>query len=204
MTETALIIATALALILMLVTFSFVTVHFRLLRRGEDDRITLTVAWLRYLRYTVEVPLVDLLVQDTGPEIRLQTAASGRPEAVADSASREIRISLASLWDSHQRYKRYTFALRYLVRWTRISRFCWYSEIGTGEAHHTGLLTGIVWALKSTLTTGLFARTVLSEKPDLAVFPDYQQPRLNTFLDCIFKIRIGHIMIVALKAVRRK
>lgn len=189
MTETLLIIAIVLVLILILVLFSFVTVHFRLLRRGEDDRITLTVACLRYLRYTVEVPLVDL---------------SSRPEAVADSASREIRISLASLWDSRQRYKRYTFVLRYLVRRTRINRFCWHSEIGTGEAHHTGLLTGIVWALKSTLTTGLFARTVLLGKPDLAVFPDYQQPRLNTFLDCIFKIRIGHIMIAALKAVWRK
>lgn len=204
MTETALIVAIVLTLALMLILVSFVTVHFRLLRRGEDDRITFTITWFRYIHYTVEVLLVDLLVEDTGPGIRLQTAASSRPEAVADSASREIRISLASLWDSRQRYKRYTFVLRYLVRRTRINRFCWHSEIGTGEAHHTGLLTGIVWALKSTLTTGLFARTVLLGKPDLAVFPDYQQPRLNTFLDCIFKIRIGHIMIAALKAVWRK
>jgi|GEM_PF-1522325 hypothetical protein len=197
---TAALVITATVLALVLVFLSSVTVHFRLLRRGEDDRITFTVAWLKYLRYSVDVPLVDLLVRTTGPEIRLKTAF-GRPETVSFNIPQEIRASVSFLLEFYRRYGRYAFALWYLAGRTRIRRFRWYSEIGLGEAHRTGLATGIAWALKSSLVTGLFAHTVPLSKPDLAVRPNYQEHRLNTFLDCIFQIRVGDFMVAVLKAI---
>lgn len=195
-----LVVSAVVVLALLLVPLSSVTVHFRLQRRGEDDRITFTVAWLKYIRYSVDVPLVDLMVRAKKSEIRLK-AAAGPPETVSRSVAEETRVPVAFLWDSYHKFRHYTFVLWYLAGRTRISRFRWHSEIGVGEAHHTGLAAGLAWSLKSALVTGLYAYTVPLGKPDLAVRPNYRQSRLNTLLDCVFEIRIGHLVFAGLKAI---
>jgi hypothetical protein len=197
---TGALLVTALVLISVLVLLSSVTVHVRLLQRGEDDRITLTVAWLKILRYSLDIPLVDLLVRPSGSGIRLQTAF-GFLDGVGDRPPRETRISIPFLRKAYRRYGRYAFALWYLVRRTRIRRFRWHSEIGVGEAHHTGMAAGLAWTVKSTLVTGLFAHTVPLAKPDLAVRPNYREERFNTFLDCVVQIRIVHFIIAGLKTI---
>ncbi len=198
---TTIIVAGAIALVLVLVFLSRIKVHLQLSRRGEDDRISVVVAWLKHLRYKLDVPLVDLLVR-SHPAVRFKTK-TGLPQTIPGGEPEEKMVSFDHLFDVYKKYGDYTFALFYLAGRTRISRFCWYTEIGTGEVHHTGLVTGLAWSAKSALVTGLFAFSAPGTKPELAVFPNYEQRRFHTCLDCIFDVRIGHIMMTGIKAIWR-
>lgn len=201
---TAVLVMVVVVIITPLLLFSSLKVHLRLSRRGEDDRITLTVAWLKYVRYCFDVPFVDLLAWPVQPGIKLKTA-SGYPEQVSENQPPKSKVLyLDQLLAAHRKYGRYTFVLAYLFRRTKIRRFRWHSEIGTGNAYQTGLATGMAWTLKSTLVQGLFAYTVPLAKPELVVFPNYQQHRLYTLLDCLIEIRLGHLLMAGLKAVKGK
>lgn len=198
---TTIILAGAVVLVLALVPLSRVRVHLNFSRQGEDDRISMVVAWLKYLRYELDVRLVDLLVQ-SHPAVRFRTK-TGLPQTVPAGDSEETMVSFDYLFDVYKKYGDYLFALFYLARRTRISRFQWLTEIGTGEAHHTGLATGLAWTVKSVVVTGLFTLCTSGAKPELAVFPNYGQRRFRTSLDCIFDVRIGHIMTAGIKALWR-
>ncbi|MEW6541285.1 MAG: DUF2953 domain-containing protein [Bacillota bacterium] len=198
---TAIIVTGAVVLVLVLVPLSRIRVHLRFKRRGEDDRIRVGVAWLKYLRYSLDVALVDLLVQSR-PGIRFETK-KGLPETVPAGDPEETTVPFGSLFAVYKKYGGYLFALFYLAGRTRIRRFCWYTEIGTGEVHHTGLAVGVAWAAKGTLVSGLYALCAPAAKPELAVFPDYEHRRFRTSLDCIFDVRIGHIMMTGLKVLWR-
>jgi len=198
---TAIIVTGAIVLVLVLVPLSRIRVHLKFTRRGEDDRISMVVAWLKYLRYTLDVPLVDLLVR-SHPAVRFKTKR-GLSQTVPGGKPEETMVTLDYLFDVYRRYGDYLFALFYLAGRTRISRFRWYTEIGTGEVHHTGVAVGIAWAAKITLVTALFALSAPGTRPELAVFPNYEHRRFRTFLDCIFDVRIGHIMMTGMKALWR-
>lgn len=160
----------------------------------------------------IAIVLVLVLIFFSSLKVRLQVALRGEDQGIILTFAwlKFIRhtwdFSFVDMIDQMDRpgsWVRTNFALSYLTRRIRINRFRWHSEIGIGEAHYTGLAAGILWTLKSTLVTGLFAYTTPSQNADLAVFPNYNQHRLQTALDFKFEIRIGHLLLAGLKSVRR-
>lgn len=80
-----------------------------------------------------------------------------------------------------------------------IERLEWRTELGTGDAAATSLLAGALWAFKSTVVGVLYRHHTFLEAPRLMVAPDYDRERLALEIRCIFRLRLGDIILAAIE-----
>ncbi len=78
-----------------------------------------------------------------------------------------------------------------------IQEFKWHTIIGTGDAMYTALSIGSLWALKGTLI-GYLTGLSTSKTIMVNIQPDFDGNRIYSDLTCIFKLRIVHIMLIAI------
>ncbi len=69
----------------------------------------------------------------------------------------------------------------------------------TGEAAMTGIAAGAAWWVFATVLPLLSQRFVFLHKPQIQVVPVFGQRVFELYLHCIFRIRLGHIMIKRIK-----
>ncbi|MDP3044407.1 MAG: hypothetical protein Q8N93_03230, partial [Bacillota bacterium] len=82
---TAILVIISVLVLFGLILVSSVQLRCRYERRGDDDQLTLQVTWLRYLTYTLDIPLVDL-------KARLQKDTVIRAEVAGEQT--EVPLSL--------------------------------------------------------------------------------------------------------------
>ncbi|HOQ38088.1 MAG TPA: DUF2953 domain-containing protein [Acetivibrio sp.] len=70
-------------------------------------------------------------------------------------------------------------------------------EFGTGNASHTGILTGIAWTILGIMLTYIDNYIEINEK-NINIKPNFVEKKFNIDLYCIFRVRIVHIIIIVL------
>lgn len=104
----------------------------------------------------------------------------------------------------YQQYQRYWPGVDYLLHRTQCRRFEWRTNIGFGDAAVTGWVSGILWMLKPLLLGKLSSLVSLTKRPVVMVQPEFNEKRFDTDFDCIFEVRMGHIMVTGIKLAFRK
>lgn len=79
--------------------------------------------------------------------------------------------------------------------------FCWKTEFGTGNAAHTGILTGIIWSIKGVIVSSLGSRMNKFSGIQIKVNPVFNKRTFKTRLRCIFSVKLGNIILATLKVV---
>ncbi|TCL68522.1 DUF2953 family protein [Hydrogenispora ethanolica] len=198
--------------------FFFVPVQFRVYYRkiGPDDHLLYEMVFLGgLLKRRKEVTLL----QPTPAGIKQKTEQSGhwlwfRRAQVTETISpfqgnsRGLReflhryqeyglgITLLSYF-LPAKYQHWLLVAEDLERRGRFERFRWYTRFGTGEAASTAIVYGLLWGLKATLAGVVGQRSRFARPPEIRIIPDYQALRLDMLFDCIFKVKLGYIMIAA-------
>lgn len=85
--------------------------------------------------------------------------------------------------------------LRIMRGFTIVEELEWNSRMGSRDALHTGLNTGLCWAIKGSIV-GFLSNYCHLAKVKLNVTPDFSIPAFASNLRCILKIRIVHIIII--------
>jgi hypothetical protein len=80
------------------------------------------------------------------------------------------------------------------------SKFTWITRFGTGEPVSTATIYGILWGVKSSLLSFLHRQVKFTGQPEIRVIPDFQNYRLDLIFDCIFRVKLGYIIIAAFVA----
>lgn len=94
--------------------------------------------------------------------------------------------------------------ISYLLSKTVIKSLSWQTKFGLGDAASTGILTGIIWGVKSTLTNWFSARVKrFCHHTQLAVIPVFSAASFSMEVHCIFEVRLGHIIIAGATAIRK-
>lgn len=83
-----------------------------------------------------------------------------------------------------------------LRKYININELRWYTVIGTGDAMYTALAVGSMWSLKAMLIAAI-SQGSPSEKLFINIQPDFEKQRIYSELNCIFKLRMVHIMLIA-------
>ncbi|MDD3023930.1 MAG: DUF2953 domain-containing protein [Syntrophomonadaceae bacterium] len=83
-----------------------------------------------------------------------------------------------------------------LLKYILIDELNWKTVIGMEDAMYTALSTGSIWACKGTLISYLKNKQRLKQF-EINVEPDFSAQVLLSELDCIIKLRIGHIIHIA-------
>jgi len=96
-------------------------------------------------------------------------------------------------------YKIFTLALKYTV----VEKLEWQTVLGLDDAMNTAISTGSLWAFKGSFAS-LLSKKIRLQELVIAVDPDFLSRRLQSRLNCILKMRTGHIIVVGIYIVALK
>jgi len=193
-----------LALILFGITLAAVpfTVRISYLRAGSDDSANVQLSgFLGLLKYKVEIPMLDW-GENFIPRLRLQTSQHDQKTVTKEVMPKSFNHKFL-----HKILKHFFTLLRKLQgvrRWfykgVRCTKLRCVFAVGLKDAAHTGLAVGAAWSMLGYYLGKLHNNiTFQVSSPQVAVNPSFRQPKFEVDIDCIFKVRIGHIIFAGFK-----
>lgn len=191
-----------------LVFLSTLKLNFKYFRVQEDDTISLEFFLWGFINYKVEVPVLVVQQKLSGLSIKLrtelETGGDHSREVMGQSAEHYIE-SLNKVLKKFQELLLYKEDFKYLLHHLRVERFAWQAQIGTPDAATTALLTGLAWGVMGNITSTFYQQIAPNwHKPQLQVEPNFKKEGFSTSLNCIFKIRVGNIMVTGLRILKKK
>ncbi len=98
----------------------------------------------------------------------------------------------------------FRYATNYILSKTTVRQLSCQTKFGTGDAALTGVLTGLVWALLTNFLSW-FTHQVkqTTSSPQVSVDPVFADSTFAIEFRCIFEVRLGHIIIAGVTAMRR-
>jgi len=181
-----------------------VRLRFRYLKKENDDYFSLTWQIIPGIwGITTEIPFLKVSPGRSWPLIQIVTRLEGEKDGEVWEGGQ--KISLGRLLKNFPRLAFTGREITILGKWflSKISlqKLTWSTEVGTGEAGNTGVLVGLIWALKGLILQYIFfgAKKTLG-KPKLKVIPNFTRPIMAWDVDCIFDVTCGHIIIGGIKA----
>jgi hypothetical protein len=95
-------------------------------------------------------------------------------------------------------YHRWLLVAENLERRGEFRKLTWLSQVGTGDPALTAVSIGMVWGVKTILIDYLCNRYEFAEPPEIKVSGNFQSVGWGTVFSCIFRVKLGYIMIAAL------
>ncbi|NLO20829.1 MAG: DUF2953 domain-containing protein [Syntrophomonadaceae bacterium] len=160
-------------LLLLLLLFLIILIEFQLQVVYDQDQSQIRITWqfLRFIQGQHSIAtqwMKYILSRPTGHS----------------SSKLEFAQSLHAL-------KRFYKYLKYIS----IYELKWYTVIGTGDAMYTALGCGSMWSLKGMLIARI-TKVGMSQNIAINIQPDFEKQRIYSELNCIFKLRMVHIMLI--------
>ena len=201
----------ALSTLFLILLFSKITCTIHVCKYDQFDTISIRIRILFGLyTYKQEITFADfqssLQHVSWSTKKQEQTKTPMNQEKTTDLDQTWIHITFEKLehWkhsfeDILNRIQKYNHTFLTLLKIIHIDSFRWETMVGTNDAAETGVLTGIIWAMKSMVLAGVCHFFVMNDSPRLIVQPDFQQKTLRLQLDCIIHVSVGQAMFTACK-----
>lgn len=104
-------------------------------------------------------------------------------------------------------FRKYRVIIDLLFRFMMIKKISWRTSLGLDDAYQTAISSGYLWAVKGATISILSSQSSLNGLT-LEVIPDYLQIGVDSNFECIFKLRLVHIIRIQVHlwvlAMRRK
>lgn len=203
-----------LMLLVGLVSMMFLRVRFEVgyYRKGKDDqlKVEMTALW-GLVRYKTEVPVIDMDQYFLKPFLKLEADIEGVVSHPVDETGMIVKVPVAVILRKLPIYlkngisylNRYQSALRRFCKSIRCHRLSWKTTIGLGDPAFTGMATGAVWSLKG-FVYRVFRSNVgyMLKPPEFSVVPCFNDTCFKLDFNCIFDMRIGHIIIAGIQIIK--
>lgn len=207
---------------LLILSLTKITLRLRYRKLGKDDHFALEFSlWRGLIHYKLEIPFIkvqavaeekirrkispaSLLRPVLRPAFKIRAELEGKGgRPIAEEKKKVFVPGPARLFNSFfnalRKFKKYYPVVLFMFERVKLSRFHWQTEIGTGEPSQTGILVGTAWGLKGFLLSLIYRLFAPGVRPVINIAPSYEKVCFNTFLDCIFEVRIGHIILTGFK-----
>ncbi len=92
--------------------------------------------------------------------------------------------------------------IKYLLKKVKIKKLIWITKIGLGDAALTGIISGWLWWIKSSVVTLIINKN----KKDIIIDinPDFNKINIETHFNCIIKLKLVYIIIAGINGIRTK
>ncbi|MFD1851876.1 DUF2953 domain-containing protein [Oceanobacillus bengalensis] len=127
---------------------------------------------------------------------------SDREEEIPFTQKFDVSSITTKLDNFHTNFKKGNKAITTLLNRTKLHQLDWSTNIGTGEASSTGIISGVIWAIKGSILGYIIEKIRLGCQPAVRVNPFFQQACFQTNIDCMFSIRLGQAIHGILKVIR--
>lgn len=198
----------AVAILLLLSLALKAEVDFRYRRIEEKDHIDIHFSafhGLWHIQY--QIPTLQL-EWEKGPQLEIEQAAIGKAEkreATTKARFRYLRKGwLARLWQRAPRLLRHLKRVKQkFYRGIHCKGINWRIEIGYQDASQTAIAAGAFWTMFGFALAHFYQQvTVEVPVPALMVVPQFKKEGFLCDLQCIFQLRIGHIIFGGINLLR--
>lgn len=182
-------------IILLTIIPVYITIRYQ--KDRHTDNLSMELRFLRRIHFTFKVPLSNAKT----------SAQSDKQDAsTALQPFRWIFSLFYTFLEGHSdapsvfEASKFSLIAASAVALTRECRlFRWKTQIGLGDAAATAWAAGVVWGIKGGIMAFLGSRIRFHRTPTLEVMPDFSQTGLSIWLHCIFRVNVGHIIIVGIR-----
>ncbi len=192
------------------VVFGFlkINIRFTYLKDGINDEIVVVFSTLHGLvSVKREINVIEMVASGSKPAMRLEeemeVSGGGRP---VKETGRILSLSviIEKIRQVKEMIGNYMEAFRYITGKTTVRYFKWETGIGTGDAALTGIISGLLWNVKTIVIAFINRRCRILEQFKVDIKPDFERIALTTQFDCILSFKIGHAIIAGFKALKAK
>ena len=195
--------------ILLLISFrSKVKVDFRYRRIEEEDHIDIDFRAFNGLwRANYQIPTLQL-EWEKGPQVEFEQVAKAKGGVRKTTTKARVRYIrrrwLSLLWQNiPQLIEQFNRIKRKFYRGIHCKAINWRVEIGYKDACHTALAVGSFWTMFGFALSYLCRQVTMEvESPAIVVVPQFKKEGFFCDIQCIFHLRIGHIIFVGLTLLR--
>lgn len=193
--------------IIMIITSSL-KIDFRVTKNNKDNKFIIKIKLLYgliklkkelgSLKVTKKKKEVDGNI-DEDLEIKMKNDSSIKYDGYTDFINIRKKVE-----ESIKITKKYKSLINYSIEKINFNTVFWKTEVGFQDAAVTGMATGIINILKSNVFA-IFNNS--KNKPNsihFKIIPHFKKQILNTYIHCIFTLKIGYIIIAGLKYLRIK
>jgi hypothetical protein len=188
-------------LVILIMTELKLTIQLTRHQNGHCLRMKVT-AWYGLIQIKKEWQLIQLLSNKV-PVVTYQTETENHDQPI--NKKRE-KISLPTLIHMHKQFKMtigqikgFRHIIKRFAKRVTLDRWEWRSSLGTGYADETGVLSGLVWAVKAAITGLLQSYLRMGAQPQLAVHPFFNEKKMETDLTCMIRFRIGYAILAGIR-----
>ncbi len=185
------VLVSVIGLIFLFSYFIFARLSFKLTLDRNETGLAFTMqafSYLspdrRYLEYYYENLDVDII------------PALDRAAVFSDRLKRRARHDDVKAYLIRLGFHDYRTFVKTFFHYAIVEEMNWESKIGLQDAMYTGIFTGVLWAIKG-IFSSMISMNSRVEQFHLKVDPVYSQEIFTTILHCIIKIRIVHIIFIA-------
>ena len=202
------VILLILLFLFFLILMTRLTVIIDLLHVGDDDHLKIKFrAWLGIIRYTISIPLIkvddeaNVIVkqeQKLGDENSNKKVKKGKEKITPEEevkAIHDVKEILQHVVGLHKIVRRF-------LKKVKVKEFEWHSQIGIGDAAHTGMLTGLVWSIKGGVVGIVSQYMQLHTTPIISITPEFNVYCSRTKLQCMIQFRIGQAMLAGIQLIK--
>jgi hypothetical protein len=199
------LILSILLLLFILIIFSKLTILVKYYHFNDNDEMKVEFKlWFGLIKYKIDVPLIK--VDDDSPTIVVKSSRKMKNSEPKSSVDQIDKDDVATNLSNSKDLVKNVFGMRIIVfkflKKVTIKKFEWHTLVGLGDAAHTGVITGGLWAVKGSIIGLLSHYLRMKDMPELSITPHFQAAVIQTQFTGIFQFRIGHAILAGLKLIK--
>ncbi|AHF07310.1 DUF2953 domain-containing protein [Desulfitobacterium metallireducens] len=185
------------------------TVDFQYRRQAENDHLEIQMSAVGGLwKFKLQVPTARLTWEE-GPQLEVleetQAVTGEERDTKVNVRFRYFRRGFFyRLWPMIPRLLSKLNHIKVkFYRGIHCTLLDWKVKVGCKDAAYTAILAGNFWSMIGYSLAKLYRQVTMdTNHPQLSVIPNFNQPGFSCELHCVFKLRIGHIMVVGVDLIR--
>lgn len=188
------IFAVVLSVVLILMALSKIKVIIQYKRTNSDDRLEVTISYLKYLSHKFHVSFIDIAKIDKEFGFRINTSYKKHSEGFVDFKS--VKNFSDNFKKLYKIYKSFFKKINRVIKnGLHIKKLHSTFEVGVLDNVYTAILVGIMHALLWNVFC-LINNFKKVNNHKLAIIPNYKDLTIKIKIDCIFTFKVGNIIYV--------
>ncbi|SDZ09130.1 DUF2953 domain-containing protein [Thermoactinomyces sp. DSM 45892] len=193
-----------LFIVLILIVCSNIQIELEYQREGKmDDGAVRIKVFYGLIRYTMRISEMNMDVDpEKGITYQSDWDANAGNSTVHSGKSKE-RMNWSGFQNARERFSEilervqdFFPLIRYFCSKICCKNLEWKTQVGTGDAAEAGVLTGLVWGIKSFLISAVGNYIKWKKAPEIDVIPHFNQLAFNMYFHCILCFRVWHAIVV--------
>jgi hypothetical protein len=195
-----LVITIILIAFLTLIPFSYVHITIQFQHAQDDDQLMIDVRLLRFIRYRLTIPLIEISKSEVGIVTEEKTN-TGKDEKTTFTVN-DARDRLAKVRQLLNKIVHLHTIIKKFLQNVYVLQFQWHTQIGVGDAAKTAVLVGSGWSVKYYVVAMISKYMNVCITPSISIVPFFQGAVSRTSFTCMIRFRIGYAILAGLKVVK--